>query len=97
MPTYQIHFSGRVQGVGFRATCRQLARHLPALAGWVCNLSDGRVRLTVRGRAEDVAALVERLHREFPGYIRDVEQKELLPGDDPLPAALSGVQVTHAG
>ena len=44
----------------------------------------------------DVARLVDQLHAEFPGCIRGVEQKELSPGDDPLPPGLSGVQVTRA-
>ena len=43
MPTYRIHFSGLVQGVGFRATCQRLARRLTGLAGQVCNRADGRV------------------------------------------------------
>ncbi len=93
MPTYRIHFSGMVQGVGFRATCRRLARGLPALAGEVCNLADGRVRLVVRGPAEDVARLVAGLRSAFAGYLRDVEQMEL-PGDV-LPAERTGVQITH--
>jgi acylphosphatase len=95
MPTYRIHFTGRVQGVGFRATCRHLARTLPRLAGQVCNLPDGRVRITVRGPAEDVGRLVERLRDAFPGCIDDVEQSELTPAEDPLPAHLQGVQVTR--
>jgi acylphosphatase len=95
MPTYRIYFSGRVQGVGFRATCRELARRRRSLAGEVCNLSDGRVRLIVRGPAEEVAALNDELRDTFSGYIDDVEQRELPPGDDPLPAGLSGVQVTR--
>jgi acylphosphatase len=94
MPTYRIHFSGQVQGVGFRATCRQLARQLPRLAGQVCNLPDGRVRLTVRGPAEDVLGLIDLLRAEFAGLVRDVERTELSPQDDPLPAGLSGVEVT---
>jgi acylphosphatase len=95
MPAYRIHFSGWVQGVGFRATCRELARHFPNLAGQVCNLPDGRVQLTVRGPAEDVARLIDRVKQAFPGYIDGVEQKEILPGGDPLPPGLSGVQVTR--
>jgi acylphosphatase len=94
MPTYRIHFAGQVQGVGFRATCRHLARHLPGLAGQVCNLPDGRVRLTVRGSPEEVARLVANLRDLFPG-ISGVEQNEIPPADDPLPPNLSGVQITR--
>jgi acylphosphatase len=95
MPTYTLFFSGAVQGVGFRATCQHLARRLPGLGGRVCNLPDGRVQLTVRGRAEDVTKLVAALREVFPGYIEDVEQRELAPADDPLPVGLSGVHITR--
>jgi acylphosphatase len=96
MAIYRITFSGLVQGVGFRATCQHLARQIPSLAGQVCNLPDCRVQLTVRGPAEDVALLVNRLHAAFPGYIDRVEQRELAPADDPLPPGLSGVHITRA-
>jgi acylphosphatase len=95
MSTYRIYFSGWVQGVGFRATCRQLARHFPRLAGQVCNLADGQVQLTVRGPAEDVAGLVQQVRDAFPNYIHGVEQKELAASEDPLPAGLSGVLITR--
>jgi acylphosphatase len=97
MATYRIHFSGLVQGVGFRATCVRLARRLPALAGEVANLADGRARLVVRGPSGDVAALVAELRDAFRGYIDNVEQTQLPPGDDPLPAGLSGVRVGREG
>lgn len=40
MPTYHIHFSGIVQGVGFRPLVCQLAI-ARQLRGWVCNGNDG--------------------------------------------------------
>jgi acylphosphatase len=95
MATYTIRFSGMVQGVGFRATCQHLARRLPTLAGQVCNLPDGRVQLTVRGAPAEVARLVEGLRQAFPGYIDDVEQRELASADDPLPPGLTGLHITH--
>ncbi len=96
MPTYQIYFAGQVQGVGFRATCRHLALRLPTLVGQVWNMPDGRVGLMVRGPAEDVGLLVERLQAAFPGHVREVEQSELAAGEDGLPEGLSGVEVSHA-
>ena len=45
--------SGRVQGVFFRDSCRHLAEQ-HSMAGWVRNLSDGRVEAVFEGSAEDV-------------------------------------------
>ena len=43
-----VHYSGRVQGVGFRYTVRTLATRF-AVTGFVRNLADGRVQLVVEG------------------------------------------------
>lgn len=65
-----VHFTGRVQGVGFRFQTLQVAREFE-VAGYVQNLPDGRVRVEVegaRGEIEDfLAAVAERME----GYIRD--------------------------
>jgi acylphosphatase len=45
---YQVIVFGRVQGVGFRATARRMARSL-RLKGWVENLPDGSVKLVFKG------------------------------------------------
>jgi acylphosphatase len=95
MPAYRIDFSGTVQGVGFRVTCRRLAQSLPSLAGQVCNLPDGRVRLVVRGPDEDVNRLLEKVKEIFSGYIKDVQKQELPPDEDPLPTGLTGIEITH--
>ncbi len=65
-----IHFSGTVQGVGFRYTCRSFAQELP-LTGWVKNLPDGRVEAVVEGAREDIEALLSRLKNHFGEFIRD--------------------------
>jgi acylphosphatase len=43
-----VYYSGKVQGVGFRATTADIARDYP-VTGWVKNLADGRVQLLVEG------------------------------------------------
>ncbi|MFI5912340.1 acylphosphatase [Dactylosporangium sp. NPDC051541] len=49
--------SGRVQGVYYRDTCRQVAR-AHGVAGWVRNLPDGRVEAVFEGDEGPVAALL---------------------------------------
>lgn len=70
----QLHcfFSGRVQGVGFRFTCEQLARDLE-LVGWVRNLSDGRVEIIAEGPEEMLKSLLDKLRDAFSRYITDVD------------------------
>jgi acylphosphatase len=65
-----IHFSGTVQGVGFRYTILAFAQPL-SLTGWVKNLSDGRVEAVVEGPREKIEGLLSKLEGQFGGYIRD--------------------------
>ena len=60
--------SGRVQAVGFRAFTRAAARRCGA-AGWVRNLSDGRVEAWAQGPRPVVEALVAAL-RSGPAHGR---------------------------
>jgi acylphosphatase len=72
-----IHFSGAVQGVGFRYTTLNLARDL-SLTGWVKNLPDGRVETVAEGPREKIEELLSNLKEEFGRSIRDqyIEWKE---------------------
>ncbi len=49
--------SGRVQGVGYRASLMEEARER-GLAGWVRNLDDGRVEAEVEGARKTIESLV---------------------------------------
>jgi acylphosphatase len=68
-----VCFSGRVQGVGFRYATLQVAREFE-VAGFVCNLPDGRVQLEAEGGAAEVAAFVTALEERMHGYIRKTER-----------------------
>ena len=77
MVSHRIWFRGRVQGVGFRYTCSQIAMdHL--VSGWVQNLPDGRVELHVEGEAEIVARYLEAVRAAFREQIID---EQLRPGE----------------
>ena len=67
-----IIYRGRVQGVGFRQTTAGLARGR-AVAGYVKNLPDGRVRLVAEGEAPAVTDFIDAVQAEMAGHIDDVE------------------------
>ena len=58
MAAMRVIVEGRVQGVGFRWFVRQEARRL-GVAGWVRNLPDGSVELTVGGESSAVRRLLD--------------------------------------
>lgn len=65
-----VHFTGHVQGVGFRYTTTTIAaKH--RVAGYVQNLPDGRVRLVAEGEGDHVDALVEEVKSTMRRYIDD--------------------------
>lgn len=68
-----VFFSGHVQGVGFRFAALQVAREFE-VAGWVRNLADGRVELSVEGGAAEVEAFVVALSERMHGHIRKTER-----------------------
>lgn len=83
-----VHYSGQVQGVGFRYTARQVAQGF-AVAGYVRNLPDGRVELMVEGESDQVEAFLEGVTRRMAGYITNTTIQ------DGKPSGMSGFTIRH--
>ncbi|HEX8294977.1 MAG TPA: acylphosphatase [Chthoniobacteraceae bacterium] len=84
MVARQVFYEGRVQGVGFRFTCKQLARGFD-VTGWVRNLPDGRVELQCSGEQPEVEA--------FLAAIAESELKSHIKSSIPIPIPpLTGIR-----
>lgn len=69
------HFTGRVQGVGFRFTARNIAmRH--NVTGYVRNLPDGRVELVMEGPDEEIQSVIDAVTERMSGYIHHVDRQD---------------------
>ncbi|MEM0915510.1 MAG: acylphosphatase [Planctomycetota bacterium] len=67
-----VHYGGRVQGVGFRYTTATLADRY-AVAGYVQNLPDGRVRLVAEGAEVEVEGLLEAVSERMGRNIKSAD------------------------
>ena len=68
-----VSYSGRVQGVGFRYSVREVTCGFE-VAGFVRNLADGRVELVVEGDEVEVQAFLAAIHdTQLDNYIRTEE------------------------
>lgn len=66
------HFTGRVQGVGFRATAADLAARYD-VTGTVENLRDGRVRLIAEGDRAELDAFLADIQRTMARHIQQTQ------------------------
>ncbi len=69
-----LRIYGRVQGVFFRSTMREVALEL-GVNGWVRNMPDGSVEAVVEGEKERVEELIKWAHRGPP--LAKVERVEV--------------------
>jgi acylphosphatase len=72
MERRRVHFAGHVQGVGFRYTAVAVARRYH-VAGYVQNLSDGRVVLVAEGEASELDRFLADLGEAMRANIRDTQ------------------------
>ena len=83
MRRVRVVVSGSVQGVFFRASLRDRARHL-GVTGWVRNRADGMVEAELQGVPASVEQLVAYC-RQGPGQAQvervDVSDVELVPDE----------------
>ena len=74
----QVHYSGRVQGVGFRYTVKSLVPGYDVL-GVIRNLPDGRVELVAEGERVELEAFLQAIRDS--GLRRNIRDEEIVFGE----------------
>lgn len=74
MERVQVTYTGRVQGVGFRATVADLAKQFP-VSGCVRNHTDGSVRLLAEGEPAELVGFLEAIQKRLARYIVDCQDR----------------------
>ncbi len=90
MSALQVFYEGRVQGVGFRYSVKQIAKGFD-VTGWVRNLPDGRVELQMKGEPDELRAFLEAVREsELRALIKNESQNALA-----TPPAARGFEIRH--
>jgi len=90
MVAKRVFYEGRVQGVGFRYSVKNLATGYEVV-GWVRNLIDGRVELQVQGASGEVDEFLEAI---LDGYLRRRISRFVVQEITPQ-IGLKGFQIRH--
>lgn len=69
-------FTGRVQGVGFRATTRDIAQGHD-VTGWVRNQPDGSVKMAAQGTDTAIGGFLAEITERMGRYISGVDRVEM--------------------
>lgn len=86
--TVLVRYSGDVQGVGFRATCRRIAGDF-TIKGWVKNDPDGSVSMIATAESRDLDAFLQAIRDSRLGPL--IEREEIEP--QPSPAHAIGFDI----
>lgn len=84
-----VVYRGRVQGVGFRYTCCDLARSF-TLVGYVRNLPDGDVELEAQGQAGEVDRFLADIADTMRGNIHRATERDV-----PLATGETRFEIRH--
>ncbi len=85
----EVHYTGRVQGVGFRFNAQWIARRF-AVTGFVRNLPDGRVELVAEGEEAVVERFLAKIADSMAGNITHADvQRRAATGE------FSGFEITR--
>ena len=75
----QVFYEGRVQGVGFRYTVRQIAKGFEVV-GCIKNLDDGRVELQASGEADEMRDFLQAIRdSELGSFIKAATEHDMVP------------------
>lgn len=85
-----IYYSGMVQGVGFRYSCRQVAMGFD-VTGWVKNLDDGRVELWAQGEDDEVKEFLKAIDES---HLKGLISKAVLEWATPE-KGMTGFSIAH--
>ena len=77
----QVLYSGRVQGVGFRYTTKNVAMGFE-VTGVVRNLPDGRVELIAEGEKRELDAFRQAIRDSGLGRLIALEQESRAPAEN---------------